>query len=84
MKTIEPVAVLGQEESSGAARSNDLEARLERAEQLMVEWVAGCRSADEMRSDLAAYLDWLLQNPVMGGDLEKRHSEFFSWLRNRQ
>ena len=79
---MDPVAALGTEEPVETVPS-DMGARLAQAEQVMVELVAGCRSAQDVRSDLAVYLEWLKQNPTMGGDLEKRGSDFFSWLRSR-
>jgi hypothetical protein len=79
-----PGAVLGDEaDRLDGSLTGDAEARIERAEQALIEVVAGCRSADEARAELAGYLEWLQLHPAMGGDLEQRGEKLLSWLRKR-
>ncbi|RKG90792.1 hypothetical protein D7W82_02660 [Corallococcus sp. CA049B] len=76
-------AVLGVEETAMRESLNPPQNHVERAEQALLDVVAGCRSLDEARSDLEGYLEWVEQNPLQGRDLERRGDTLFSWLRRR-
>jgi hypothetical protein len=84
VEALHPGVVLGEEaDRLDGALTGDAEARIERAEQALVEVVAGCRSVDEARAELAGYLEWLQLHPSMGRDLEQRGERLLSWLRKQ-
>ncbi|NOJ93027.1 hypothetical protein HMI51_08800 [Corallococcus coralloides] len=76
-------AVLGVEETAMRESLNPPQNHVERAEQALLDVVAGCRSLDEARGDLEGYLEWVEQNPLQGRDLARRGDTLFSWLRRR-
>lgn len=56
-------------------------ALVERAEQAMVDIVSGCRTAEQATPDIAPYLRWLDDEPVIAHDLDQRSQPFLGWLR---
>ncbi|QAT84860.1 hypothetical protein EJ065_3297 [Corallococcus coralloides] len=83
VESLEPVAALGVEDMTAREPSDFSQNHVERAEQALLDVVAGCRSLDEARGDLEGYLEWVEQNPLQGRDLERRGDTLFSWLRRR-
>ncbi|MBN9685946.1 MULTISPECIES: hypothetical protein [unclassified Corallococcus] len=77
------VAVLGVEDTTARESLNPPQNQIERAEQALLDVVAGCRSLEAARGDLEGYLEWVAQNPLQGRDLERRGDRLFSWLRRR-
>lgn len=72
---------LGEEEASMVDGPD--EAALAKAEQALVDVVAGRRPAEGARADLRAYVRWLEAQPLIAVDLAKRHAAFVAWLRAR-
>jgi hypothetical protein len=56
-------------------------ALVERAEQAIVDIVAGCRTAEQATNDIRPYLRWLDEEPVIAQDLVRRNRNFIAWLR---
>ncbi|MFY0580683.1 hypothetical protein ACN28S_46285 [Cystobacter fuscus] len=83
VEALESTAMLGVEDMTVRESFNGSQSHVERAEQSLLEVVAGCRSLDEARGDLEGYLEWVEQNPLQGRDLERRGDPLFSWLRRR-
>jgi hypothetical protein len=54
---------------------------LARAEQALVDVVAGRRPADGARGDLAPYGRWLAAEALLAGDLRGRFGAFFEWVK---
>jgi hypothetical protein len=78
---VEPLAstrVLGTERSQGARPDP---AALARAEQALVDVIAGCRATDDAAADLGPYLEWLDDHDIIAQDLEQRVGGFLAWLR---
>jgi hypothetical protein len=57
-----------------------LDPALERAQEALLEVLAGCRSPESARPDLGGYRMWLSQYPVIAVDLQKRAASFLDWL----
>jgi len=55
-----------------------------RAEQALVDVVAGCRTPDDAAADLRPYLAWLERAYVTAADLEKRAGPFIAWLKTHR
>jgi len=83
VEPLAPAAALGVEDTTVRAPLDNSRGHVERAQQALLEVVAGCRSLDEARGDLEGYLEWVEQNPLQGRDLERRGDPLFSWLRKR-
>ncbi|NNC19656.1 hypothetical protein HRD49_22215 [Corallococcus exiguus] len=83
VESLAPVAALGVEDTTVQGLSDSSRSHVERAEQALLDVVAGCRSLEEARGDLEGYLEWVAQNPLQGQDLERRGATLFSWLRKR-
>jgi hypothetical protein len=45
--------------------------------------LAGCRSPESARGELAVYLDFATRDEPVGPDVERRNPAFFAWLRGR-
>ena len=82
VESIQPVPVLGEEEQQ-RAWPRDFSAELERAEQALIDMVAGRRGPDDQRPALQAYATWLEHSPLMANDLERRAAPFLGWLQER-
>ena len=67
-------------EDSGDAPSADFAEQMNRAVDAMVEVLAGCRTPESARADLAPYLTWLARYRLMGADLRQRTPAFIDWL----
>jgi hypothetical protein len=52
-----------------------------RAEEVLVNVVAGCRQLESARADLHPYVAWIDAHPEIAGDLEKRSPSFIAWLK---
>jgi hypothetical protein len=78
-----PANDLGTETSSGGPPRN-LGAELARAEQVLVDVIAGARAPGDAREQLAAYRTWLDQSPLVRMDLESRAGAFMQWLDARE
>lgn len=55
-----------------------------RAEQALVDIVAGCRTPEQATADLRPYSQWLDHEPVIAKDLVRRSRSFIAWLRTVQ
>ena len=60
----------------------DLEESLPRAEQAMVDIIAGCRELEAARADLQPYLGWL-EVDAFGKFLKSRSPAFIAWLKGK-
>lgn len=52
-----------------------------RAEQVIVDMVSGCRTAEQATADMRPYVQWLDHEPVIAQDLVHRSRSFIGWLR---
>jgi hypothetical protein len=64
----------------GFASSEEV-ASLSRAQQALVDLVAGCRKPEGAKYDLVYYLEWLRLHPEIGKRIEARSPAFVAWLR---
>ncbi len=52
-----------------------------RAEQALVDLVAGCRTTEQATGEIDVYLRWLADEPRIAEDLARRSEPFTTWLR---
>jgi hypothetical protein len=71
---------LGSEKRRGGPPEG-FRAALLGAQNALLEVLAGCRTADSARGDLAAYRTWIELHPAIGADLRRRAGAFLDWLR---
>lgn len=53
---------------------------LGRAEQALLDVVAGSRTPESVKIELGAYSRWAARNKILGADARRRAREFFNWL----
>ena len=77
----EPKA-LGEEEREHL--TDEIKQNLEKAQQTLIEIIAGDRPDEQSRAELQPYLVWLERNPRVAGDVETRSAAFVAWLREHK
>jgi hypothetical protein len=83
LESIPNPTVLG-EQVEGGSYPSDFSARLEAAQDALLQVIAGCQPAESVRDAFRPYQTWLSHNSLVASDLQGRVGPFLDWLRSNR